>query len=113
MELNKEMRLETDQYIIESEDATIDVTSHGYYMEFKIVAYTAKVTNKEVTVVANTPELYYENLEALKNVMGALDGLVSIDGVFDLEIRVKVDDVEAWAVIGYGESGDPCVLRFE
>lgn len=59
------------------------------------------------------PELYPENLDTLKAVMENLERLSSIEGVFGIEIRVKVDDVDAWAVIGWGESGDPCLLRFE
>lgn len=59
------------------------------------------------------PELYPENLDTLKAVMNLLPALGQIDGIFEVEIRVRIDDVDVWAVIGYGESGDPCVVRFE
>ena len=59
------------------------------------------------------PELYDDNLTTLKHVLKALEDVSHIDGVFQAEIRVKVDDVESWAVIGWGEAGEPCVLRFE
>lgn len=61
----------------------------------------------------NIPELYPENLETLKHVMARLDLLGKIEGVFEVEIYVRVDDVDTWAVIGYGDSGDPCLMRFE
>lgn len=111
LELDRSVKIETKDMIIESEDAQIDVTSTGYCYEFKIVAYQTKITQKEFSVPS--PELYIENLATLQVVMSKLDNLVEINGVFDLEIRVKVDDVNSWAVIGYGESGDPCILRFE
>lgn len=59
------------------------------------------------------PELYADNLDTLKNVLVALEELTKIDGVFAAEIRVRVDDVESWAVIGWGDAGEPCILRFE
>lgn len=64
-------------------------------------------------VNAAAPELYKENLITLNEVLSNLDSIAGLPGVFDVEIRVKVDDVASWAVIGYGESGDPCILRFE
>lgn len=61
-----------------------------------------------------TPELYRYDLEVLQKVMGALEEITSdIDELFSVEIRVKTDDISTWIVIGWGESGDPCVLRFE
>lgn len=59
------------------------------------------------------PELYPENLDTLKHIMARVPLLANIDGVYEIEIRVRVDDVDTWAIIGYGESGDPCLLRFE
>lgn len=61
----------------------------------------------------NIPELYPENLDTLKHIMARLDLFARIDGVFEVEVRVRIDDVDIWAVIGYGEAGDPCLLRFE
>lgn len=66
-----------------------------------------------MTVVYKIPELYDDNLETLRQVLQSLEGLTTISGLFACEIRVKVDAVEAWAVIGWGEAGEPCVLRFE
>lgn len=71
------------------------------------------VTRKEVHQVADIPELYLENLETLKELVIKLDELIIIKGIFEIEIRVRIDDVDTWAVIGYGESGDPAVVRFE
>lgn len=59
------------------------------------------------------PELYPENLDTLKHIMARMDLFGRIDGVFEVEVRVRIDDVDSWAVIGYGMAGDPCVLRFE
>lgn len=58
-------------------------------------------------------ELYPENLNTMLELMKALPELSAIDGVFEVEVRVRVDDMDIWAVIGWGEAGDPCVLRFE
>lgn len=58
-------------------------------------------------------EFYRENLNTLLSVMDNLVDISHVDGVFEVEIRVRVDDVYTWAVIGFGESGDPCILRFE
>src|SRR4029079_19490479 len=55
------------------------------------------------------PELYPENLDTLKHIMARLDLFGNIDGVFEVAIRVRIDDLDTWAVIGYGESGDPCL----
>lgn len=58
-------------------------------------------------------ELYNTDLQTLLKVMEYLDEVTSNTGVFSIEIRVRTDDVDEWAVIGWGEAGDPCVLRFE
>lgn len=58
-------------------------------------------------------ELYEEDLNTLITVLDCLEDLSKVEGLFEVEIRVRVDDVDTWAVVGYGESGDPCVLRFE
>lgn len=68
-----------------------------------------KKDEKEV----NIPELYDSDLQTLQYVMSTLEDVSRVDGVFSVEIRVKTDDVSSWAVIGWGESGDPCILRFE
>lgn len=111
MELENKVRIETKGQIIESEDAQIDVSSTGYCYEFKIVAYKAKVTNKEYSVP--TPELYLDDLVTIRQVMAKLDDIALVEGVFQTEIRVKTYDGSTWVVIGYGESGDPAILRFE
>lgn len=58
-------------------------------------------------------ELYKEDLYALENLLDHLGEISAVDGVFSAEIRVKFDDINTWVVIGWGESGNPCVLRFE
>lgn len=59
-------------------------------------------------------ELYAENLHTLLDTIDSLDKIASIDGVCEVEIRVRFEDVKTWAVVGYDyASGDPCVLRFE
>lgn len=67
----------------------------------------------QVPIIQKIPELYPENLETLRKLVDMIPALASVDGVWEIELRVRVDDVSVWAVIGYGESGDPCVLRFE
>jgi hypothetical protein len=60
-------------------------------------------------------ELYGNDLEAFLNVFDHLDkvtGSLGL-GVHEIEIRVRTYEDGNWAVIGWGESGDPCILRFE
>lgn len=60
-----------------------------------------------------TPELYPEDLDALKHLIARIPTLANLDGVQELEIHVRLNDLDIWAVIGYsGETGDPCLLRF-
>lgn len=61
----------------------------------------------------NTLELYPEHLDTLKLVMEEIVNVESIDGILEIEVRVKLEYGDRWAVIGYGESGDPCLLRFD
>lgn len=67
----------------------------------------------KVEATMKIPELYPENLDTLKHIMARMDLFSKIDGVFEVEVRVRIDDLDTWAVIGYGESGDPCLLRFD
>lgn len=59
------------------------------------------------------PELYSENLDTLKTIMARIPMLSKIEDIYEVEIRVRIDGIDTWAVIGYGESGDPCLLRFD
>ncbi len=63
--------------------------------------------------LVTTPELYSEDLDILKTLMARLPTMAGIAGVTEIEIRVRIHEEEIWAVIGYGEAGDPCLLRFE
>lgn len=58
-------------------------------------------------------ELYDTDLETLKNLLGYVDKITEQVSVFEIEIKVRLDDTLDWVVLGYGEAGDPCVLRFE
>lgn len=58
-------------------------------------------------------ELYPEDLQTMLDVMVHLENIASIYGVFEVEIRVRIQDTNTWTILGYGEAGDPCVLRFE
>lgn len=60
-----------------------------------------------------TFELYEDDLRNLANLLGYVEDVANQEGVFDVQIRVRFDDTEYWAVLGYGESGDPAVIRFE
>lgn len=75
---------------------------------------TTKIVFSERKEAVKIPELYPEDLDTLKEVMNYLDTMASLSGIYEIEIRVRLDDDrDIWAVLGYGESGDPCVLRFE
>lgn len=65
------------------------------------------------TGTSNPPELYATDLRALEKLMTALEDISAINNVYEVEIRARVDDVDTWAVIGWGEAGDPCILRWE
>lgn len=58
-------------------------------------------------------ELYKEDLHLLSNLLGYVEDVANNDGLFEVEIRVRIFEGDHWAVLGYGEAGDPCVLRFE
>lgn len=58
-------------------------------------------------------ELYPDDLRTMINIMGYVEDVANVEGVSDIEIKVRINDEETWTVLGYGESGDPCVLRFE
>lgn len=57
-------------------------------------------------------ELYDTDLNTLSKLLQYVED-ISQEGVFSVEIRVRMDDTSWWAVLGWGEAGDPCVLRFE
>lgn len=115
LELTENVIIETDLWRMESDDAYVNVINDGYGSKFEITAYRGQYKMKpaEEKVACKIPELYPENLRTLAAVMEQVEVLSSIDGVFEVEVRVRVDDVDIWAVLGYGESGDPCILRFE
>lgn len=58
-------------------------------------------------------QLYLDDLYALQQLLDYVEKLSQITGVFSMEIRVKFDDTDTWAIVGWGESGDPAFLRFE
>lgn len=67
----------------------------------------------EVKLGPVVPEIYQPDLDTLSRVMDHLGNVAAVSGVFDIEFRVKLEDGSSWVVIGYGESGDPAILRFE
>lgn len=58
-------------------------------------------------------EIYRSDLNALAEIFDILEEISSLAGVYQTEIRVKFDEDNTWAVVGWGESGDPCLLRFD
>ena len=56
-------------------------------------------------------ELYDTDLSMLQEALNFVEPLSSIFGVKDVEIHVKGGD-GYWAILGWGEAGDPCILRF-
>lgn len=107
------LTLDTEEVIYEFEKPSFNLSGDGYGFKFDGYANRMNYRRKEATVTCDTPELYPENLRTLQALMDQVENLSTIDGVFELEIRVRIDDLTSWAVIGWGESGDPCVLRFE
>lgn len=57
-------------------------------------------------------ELYSTDLETLNILLQYVED-ISSEAIFMVEIRVKLHDERHWVVLGWGEAGDPCVLRFE
>lgn len=58
-------------------------------------------------------ELYQDDLNTLLELLDRVEDLAMVNGVSEVEIRVRVNDESTWAILGYGESGNPCILRFE
>jgi hypothetical protein len=59
------------------------------------------------------PELYKDDLVAIVQVFDRLDDIGIIPGLEEVEISVRFFEDSSWIVIGYGETGEPCVLRIE
>ncbi len=59
------------------------------------------------------PELYKDDLHLLTDLLEYVDQIANHANVCEIEIRARIFEGEDWAVLGYGEAGDPCVLRFE
>lgn len=78
-----------------------------------IPTYPSTTTFIQRETKVTSPELYADDLDVLKTLMARLPTLAGIEGVTEIEIRVRMHDENSWAVIGYGEAGDPCVIRFE
>lgn len=57
-------------------------------------------------------ELIESDLRMIISVFAQLECLATIDGVHDVEIRIK-NECDDTIVIGYGENGDPAVLDVE
>lgn len=74
--------------------------------------WDALPTQNPVPVKAPTLELYQEDLLTLSRLLDYVEELAVQDGVIDVEIRVKFD-ADNWAVLAYGEAGDPAIIRFE
>jgi hypothetical protein len=74
--------------------------------------YQKKDEIEEMTEGVDFPELYPENLVTISRIIEDLDNM-SLEGLFEIEIRIRIDDSSVWVVIGHGESSDPCVVRFE
>jgi len=87
-------------------------SASGYInVDWKVDPLQLKKTWNEANM--KIPELYPENLDTLKHIMARIPLLANLEGVHEIEIYVRMDNVDTWAVIGYGESGDPCLLRFQ
>lgn len=113
--MRNKLRFETDDWIIETEDAYLNLKANsdrGY--EFDGSFYQATYTRKgEEVATCKTPEIYLDDLVAIQKLMEKLQDISSVNNVFEVEIHARVDDVDTWTVIGWGEAGDPCILRFE
>jgi hypothetical protein len=58
-------------------------------------------------------ELYKEDLDLLTKLLPYVEDIAGENNVYEVEVRVRLFEGDTWAVLGYGEAGDPCVLRFE
>lgn len=57
-------------------------------------------------------ELIKSDITAVLEMMEHLDTLAAVQGTFEVEIRFRTEG-DDWITIGYGESGDPAVLKIE
>lgn len=120
LELMGYAKIDTDLWTIESEDAEITfLHDQPYCMEMKIVAYRGNVTAKPAeekmyTVESvDTPELIAGDLQTISKVMAYLEDISNNINAWETEIRVRLYEDHNWVVIGWTDSGDPAILRFE
>lgn len=59
-------------------------------------------------------ELYDTDLHTLQQVLPYVETIThEVPDLFTIEIRMRTDDTDQWFVLGWGEAGDPAVLRIE
>lgn len=114
------MRLDTDLWSIDSDDAEITyMDDSNYCTEIKILAYRGNIIAKPAeeklyTVESvDTPELIAGDLRTIQTVMEYLEDISNGINAWETEIRVRLYEDHNWVVIGWTDSGDPAVLRFE
>lgn len=115
---NRKITIEGDSDLIYVIEANTVSLSRADYSPYDTMSIELSLENCTMTVKAKqeeeeVPELYREDLVVLTEVFDHLETLSQVSGVFAVEIRVKAADVNSWAVIGWSESGDPAILRFE
>lgn len=57
-------------------------------------------------------ELYKEDLEVAVEMFERLAEFASMPHLHEVEIRFRAND-GPWITVGYGEAGDPCILKIE
>ena len=109
------VQIRTNEYLYEFEPDKLEFESGvGGGIGFKGWSWGMTVTKREEEMsYCGTPELTLEDLQTIQKALIYLEELAGIRGMHAVEIRMKTEDPTYWTVLGYGESGDPCVLRFE
>lgn len=109
--------LENDDQIITVINPTVNTTFGSNSYLFEIEAWNGVEIKSKEKMEADEKvsdiELYEGDLCTLQEVLQYLDSFMDIGGIVDVEIRIKPVNSNIWAVVGYGESGDPAVIRFE
>lgn len=108
------VKIQTTEYQYEFEADKLEIhagVGGGYGIEAWSWAMT--VTNIGEKMNCVNPELTLDDLYTIGKALAYLEDIAEIQGMHAVEIRMKTEDPTYWTVLGYGEAGDPCVIRFE
>lgn len=106
----------TEEEVISKEEAQASFGNTIYPGIYpNTIPYETK-TDTKITLTPSkedSPELYKDDLKAIIRLLDSVEKIANDEAVFDVEVRVRLYGDNTWIVLGYGETGDPAVIRFE